>query len=95
LLTSRGKAAFSRIFGGGLAAYFFRLAANSATRGLIAPLSGSQSGIMILLTYVVYSSQFNLPSVIFHLYLECSALCGILSTGILSTCPNHQCLHWM
>src|SRR6218665_1653763 len=38
--------------------------------------------------------SLGLPLFLFPLNLSCSALCGILSIVILSTCPNHWRLCW-
>src|SRR6218665_3415432 len=42
------------------------------------------------LSYVVWVRLCFFPS-----NVACSALCGIRSTVILSTFPNHRSLHWM
>src|SRR6218665_2431773 len=38
--------------------------------------------------------SLGLPLFLFPSNLACSALCGIRSTVILSTCPNQRSLHW-
>src|SRR6218665_3707872 len=38
--------------------------------------------------------SLGLPLFLFLLNVACSALCGIRSTVIFSTCPNHWSLRW-
>jgi len=50
--------------------------------------------VLIVIVYPLVCS-LGLPLFLFPLNLACSALCGIWSVVILSTCPNHRSLCWM
>src|SRR6218665_868810 len=48
---------------------------------------------MICKSLYIFQSSFGLSLFLFLQSLACNALCGILPTGILSTCPIDRSLH--